>query len=456
MPQKSGIVKKEYNIISLLDCDANERVSTMIRRRLTLFVSAVIWLGALSSARADFAAYLAKPEPAYRWEKKDERALTGGKVYELHLVSQTWQGITWEHRLQLFVPSEMTAPSQCTLLNTGGSGGAEEAVLGLMAARMSGSPFAILYNIPKQPLWGKTEDALIVHTWLKFIETGDENWPLHFPMAKAVIKAMDALQAFSREAGITPIKDFIITGASKRGWTTWLVGASKDKRVKAIAPMVIDIINVAAQVKHQLDSYGKPSEQIDDYSGAGLLPLIESPQGKRLMELSDPYSYRDIITMPKLIILGTNDRYWTQDALNLYWDGLKGPKWVCYIPNSGHGLEDRGRLLNVLTAFVRAQGSGKPFPTPTWTYTPTTGGVKLTITTPETAKAARLFSVTAPTLDFRDQKWASVDIQGDGKQFTATYNTPATGFAAIYGELVYERDGKPFTITTQIRILGKK
>jgi PhoPQ-activated pathogenicity-related protein len=418
-------------------------------------VCAMLLAGLVGIARADFAAYLAKPEPVYRWEKRGEKDLTGGKVYDLHLVSQTWQGIVWEHRLQLFVPTEMTAPTQCTLLNTGGSGGVEESVLGLTAARMSGSPFAILYNIPNQPIYGKTEDALIVHTWMKFLETGDETWPLHFPMAKAVLKAMDALQAFSKQAGMKPLKEFIITGASKRGWTTWMVGASKDPRVKAIAPMVIDVLNVAAQVRHQLESYGKPSEQIEDYSAAGLLPLIESPKGKRLMELEDPYSYRSIITMPKLIILGTNDRYWTQDALNLYWDGLVGPKWVAYIPNSGHGLEDRGRLLNVLTAFVRAQGSAKPFPTMKWTYKDTSDGVTLTVRTPKQAKAARLFYVTAPTRDFRDHKWASTDMTGTGTEFTASYKTPASGFAAVYGELVFERDGKPFTLTTQIRILGK-
>jgi len=427
----------------------------MRRTGYTLGVFAVLSGCLTSPAWADYAQYLAKPEPSYRWEKRSERTLSGGKVYDLHLVSQVWQGHTWEHRIQLFVPTEMTAPSLCTMLNTGGSGGAEESLLGLMAARMSGSPFAVLYNIPNQPLYGKNEDALIVHTWMKYMETGDESWPLHFPMAKAVIKAMDAVQAFSKKAGITPIKDFVITGASKRGWTTWLVGASKDRRVKAIAPMVIDILNVAAQVKHQLASYGKPSEQIDDYSAAGLLPLIESPKGKRLMELEDPYSYRELITMPKLILLGTNDRYWTQDALNLYWDGLVGPKWVAYIPNSGHGLEDRGRVLNVLSAFIRAQGSGKPLPTPKWTYTPTSDGVKLTIRTPVQAKAARLFHVTAPTRDFRDQKWASKDMTGAGTEFTATYETPASGYAAIYGELQYERDGKSFTITTQIRILGK-
>lgn len=407
-------------------------------------------------ALADFDQYLAKPEPVYRWEKREERTLSGGKVYDLHLVSQEWQGIVWQHRLQLFVPDQVSNPRLCTLLNTGGSGGSEEAILGLMAARASGSPFAILYNIPNQPLFGgKTEDALIVHTWLKFIETGDESWPLHFPMAKAVIKAMDALQAFTKQAGLKPIEGFVITGASKRGWTTWLVGASKDKRVKAIAPMVIDVLNVRAQVEHQLKSYGKPSEQIEDYTSAGLLPLLQSEKATRLLELEDPYSYRDRITMPKLIILGTNDRYWTQDALNLYWDGLTGPKWVSYIPNSGHGLEDRGRLLNVLTSFVRSVAENKPFPRLTWKYEETASGVRLVVTSDTPAKEARLFHVTSPTRDFRDQKWTYSPMAGSDRQFSGEFPTPSQGYAAIYGELVFERNGKPFTLTTQIRILGK-
>ncbi len=427
----------------------------MLRFRGSFLFVGLVLVAALP-VRADFAAYLAKPEPAYKWEKRGERALSGGKVYELHLVSQEWQGITWKHRLQLFVPDNATAPSLCTLLNTGGDGGSEEAILGLMAARASGSPFAILYNIPNQPLFGgKTEDALIVHTWLKFLETGDESWPLHFPMAKAVIKAMDAIQEFTRSPGMTPIKDFIITGASKRGWTAWLVGASKDKRVRGIAPMVIDILNLRPQVEHQLKSYGKPSEQIEDYTAAGLDTLLNHPRADRIIQLEDPYSYREIITMPKLIILGTNDRYWTVDALNLYWDGLVGPKWVTYVPNSGHGLEDRGRVLNAINSFVRSIGSQKPFPKIEWKYTDTPTGVKLTVETSEPAVSARLYYVTAPTRDFRDQKWVSRPMEGTGKSFSASYDTPASGYAAIFGDLTFERDGRQFTLSTQIRVLGK-
>jgi PhoPQ-activated pathogenicity-related protein len=52
-------------------------------------------------------------------------------------------------------------------------------------------------------------------------------------------------------------------------------------------------------------------------------------------------------------MLGTNDEYWPLDALNLYWSELKGPKYVLYIPNNGHGLKDYGRIVGSLCALHR-------------------------------------------------------------------------------------------------------
>lgn len=432
----------------------------MIRRmgRPLLVILAAAASGAPASA--DLKAYFSKPEPAYKWEKRGEKQLDGVKMYDLHLVSQTWQGMNWEHRLWLFRPDNLEHPEFCSIYNTGGSGNARDAAMAARVSKASGCCYAVLYNIPNQPLYGgKTEDALVVYTWLKYIETGDESWPLHFPMAKAVLKSMDALQEFCKQEKLPALTSFMIHGGSKRGWTTWLCGASRDKRIKAIAPMVIDVLNVTAQSKHMMEYYGKPSEQVEDYTRAGIMQKLMTKEGQRLMELEDPYSYRDILTLPKLIILGTNDRYWTQDALNLYWDGLKGPKWVMYTPNSGHGLEDRDRVLNTISAFVRFVAGHKQWPKMQWGYSDAPGGgAELSLKSDMTIREARLFHVNAPTKDFRDSKWTYEPMvpNGSGSGFTGRMDAPAEGYSAIFGEAVYDIDGQSFTLSTQLRVLSPK
>ncbi len=39
-------------------------------------------------------------------------------------------------------------------------------------------------------------------------------------------------------------------------------------------------------------------------------------------------SYLQDLTLPKLMVVGTNDPLLSSDAMNLYWDGLEGPKYT--------------------------------------------------------------------------------------------------------------------------------
>ena len=76
----------------------------------------------------------------------------------------------------------------------------------------------------------------------------------------------------------------------------------------------------------------------------------------------DPFSYRERLTQPKLILLSTNDRYWPLDALKLYWSELPDPKHVLYVPNQGHGLRDIERVIGSVSAVHRYAAAGKPMP----------------------------------------------------------------------------------------------
>src|SRR3989442_1037109 len=87
-------------------------------RRLAALVIACLALA--PAARADLPGYVAKPDPAFAWQLKDKSNTPLGTVYDLTLVSQVWQGITWTHGLQVYVPPGVAPTATMFLWNQGG------------------------------------------------------------------------------------------------------------------------------------------------------------------------------------------------------------------------------------------------------------------------------------------------------------------------------------------------
>jgi PhoPQ-activated pathogenicity-related protein len=411
----------------------------------------------------ELADYVFKKDASFAWKLVDTKKSDTGTVYELDLVSQTWQKIVWDHKVQVFVPKGAKPQATMVLWNQGGRPSATSAVLGLQIAERVGAPVAFLYGVPKQPLFGgKTEDALIAETFVQYLATKDGSWPLLFPMVKSVVASMDALQAFAKKEWEFEVKSFVITGASKRGWTSWLTAASGDTRVKAIAPIVIDTLNMPVQMRNQVAAFGKPSEMIRDYTNAKLVPIPDTPEATKLWRMVDPFVYRDKLTLPKMIINGANDPYWPLDALNSYWDDLKGDKWILYVPNAGHDLREADangtkqllpmRAVNTLGAFARCIVFDKPMPGPQWVCDEKAGVCKLEVTSATKPTALRVWTAEADTRDFRKARWTE-----DAKaKFPAEVRAPATGYRAFFAETEYDLDGRKFTLSTQIRILEAK
>jgi PhoPQ-activated pathogenicity-related protein len=411
-------------------------------------------------ARADLAEYLKRPEPKFAWALRTKTETPLGTMYELHLVSQVWQDIPWEHELVVYQPKGVAPAATMLLWNTGGKPGAAGHGLALELATRVKAPVAFLYGIPNQPLFnGKKEDALIAETFVRYLETKDETWPLLFPMAKSLVKAMDALQAFAKQEWKSEVKDFVVSGASKRGWTSWMTAAGGDPRVKAIAPLVIDTLNMRAQMPHQVMSFGAPSEQIRDYTERGLVPVPDTPEAKKLWQWVDPWVYRDKLTLPKMIINGTNDPYWSLDATNLYWDDLKGDKWLLYVPNAGHGLQqdvdgkkDHSRVIGTLAAFTRHQITNKPMPKLSWKHGNADGKLSLAVTSEPAPKSARLWVADSKTRDFRPSKWAEAPAKLDGGSVSGAVDKPADGWRACFAECEFEIDGVQYFLSTQLRM----
>jgi len=430
---------------------------------LPLFVFIALSL-APSPASADLEEYVRKPESQFGWKVNEKIDQAGDRIYDLRFTSQTWQAIIWEHQLQVYQPAGAAASATMLLWVTGGSANPVYISLGLELARKIGAPVAFLYHIPNQPLLeGKLrEDDLIAETFVRYLKTRDENWPLLFPMVKSVVKAMDVLQAFGKQEWNKPVESFIVSGASKRGWTTWLT-AAVDQRIKAIAPMAIDTLNMRAQMPRQLEAFGAYSPRLMPYTSRGLVPIPETPEGQRLLSMVDPWAYREKLKLPKLIINGTNDFYWATDALNIYWNDLPGNKWALYVPNAGHDLRRRdgidsnplSYLINGLAAFVRHQISGTPMPSLTWKHDREKNKLRLTIQAMPAPSGARLWVAQAPTQDFRTAKWTEQDATVSKNNVTGEIIFPEEGYVAFFGELDYEIDGLKYRLSTQLQMAGR-
>lgn len=435
------------------------------RRTFVLLGLAGLGLALLAqSAPADLLEYVKKPDDAFAWKLKGKTETPAGTVYDLDLTSQVWQGITWEHQVQVYLPKDVKPTATVYLWNQGGTSSPQRVAFGMDLATKMKAPVVFVFGIPKQPLYDNLkEDALIAETFKRYLATKDASWPLLFPMAKSLVKAMDAIQAFAKQEWKHDVSHFVVAGASKRGWTTWLTAAS-DPRVKAFVPLVIDTLKMVDQMEYQLKSYGAYSEQIADYTRAKLVPIPDTPEAKKLWTMVDPWFYRDRAKQPKLLLNGTNDPYWTQDALNLYWDDLQGDKWVLYVPNAGHNLQqkdkanpagDLTRAINTQAAFGRHFIYDVPMPKVQWKHTGDGPKLQLKVDADTAPKAARLWMAKAPTRDFRQATWTESPLKVDGKNVAAEVETPAEGFVVFFAELEYEIDGLPYWLSTQLRIAGK-
>jgi len=197
---------------------------------------------------------------------------------------------------------------------------------------------------------------------------------------------------------------------------------------------------------------GKSSEQIDDYEG--LDKHIDTPRGLALRQIVDPWEYRDRLTQPKLVMLGTNDRYWPLEACSLYWDGLQGDKYLIYVPNNGHALPDRGRLIAGLNALNRSVMTGKPLPKLKWSFSEANDSQNLKIESDTHVSKLQLWSATAPTMDFRDSKWTTVREQPGGREFAIDLARVADSNVAYFAELIFN-DGRDdqFSLSTNIKVI---
>ncbi|NOQ36960.1 MAG: PhoPQ-activated pathogenicity-like protein PqaA type, partial [Methylococcaceae bacterium] len=376
-----------------------------------------------------------------------------GTISRLKLISQNWRGFTWQHHLILVTPKEIRHPETAFLMISGDGNGDKKLTMLRTLTEQAGAPAAVLMNVPNQPLYDdRREDALIAYTFNQYMESGDESWPLLFPMVKSATRAMDALQQYMQQQNNQQITQFVVSGASKRGWTTWLT-AAVDKRVNAIAPMVIDVLNMKQQLQWSEQVYGQQSVKIKDYTELNLHQKQDNPEMKKLRSWVDPYAYRHRFTMPKLLLLGTNDPYWTVDSLRHYWHDLPEPKLIYQTPNAGHNLKGGKQAIQTLAAFFEMIVEKTPLPKLSWQFQKESNQqVRLQLESNQTAKSINLWTALSKSRDFRKAQWTSEKLLTQGL-LNIKLDTPDSAYKAYLMEVELETpSGHPYKLSTEARV----
>ncbi len=411
--------------------------------------------------------YLNTADDSYAWEIKDSFELGNVKAYDLLLTSQTWRDHLWKHQLTVFVPQEI-AYDGGLLFITGGSlkdgmpnwkdkekNGSESTPMAQMAQKNK-AIVSILRQVPMQPLYDGdlVEDQLISFTLHNYKKDKDFTWPLLFPMVKSAVRGMDAVQEFSKQNLNKDIPRFTVAGASKRGWTTWLTGAS-DERVEAIGPMVIDVLNMPVSLDYHLTAWNAYSEQINDYIKLEIPQTVNTEDGNALTQMIDPYSYREKLTMPKIIFLGTNDEYWPVDAVKNYIKDIPGENYLHYTPNAGHNLDGGEKALKALSGFWGQTLAKKPYTDLNYELMTDNTSATLSVESDsQDLKTGYLWSADSEDRDFRDETWTSTKVNTKtGKAAVEKIPFPKKGFKAFYMDLEYtDPNGGTYTKSTRMYV----
>jgi len=226
-------------------------------------------------------------------------------------------------------------------------------------ANASGFEVALLFQIPVQPVDGLQEDALLANRVTRFLASGDPSDLTHAAMVGAVLSVVRHLD-----------QPTLLTGASKRGWTSWLAGFANDPLVRGIAPRVFDHFDFRRQLARQRELWGGISPMIGDYDREDLVNPVDDPAFEPVLDLLDPVRSWHGLAVPALALAGTNDPYWAPDAWELVADRRPNGIELLYCPNCGHGLADERFWMPSLGAFARRvlASESEPPLTDTWRW----------------------------------------------------------------------------------------
>ena len=415
--------------------------------------------------------YVHSIDGSYEYEVIKRVSGEGFTTYIVDLTSQTFltkkdiNRTKWKHWLIIVSPDQIEHTTGMLVIGGGDNDGSvpkEPDQLALEYAKATNSVVATLGMVPNQPLTfvgenkPRWEDAIIAYSWDKYLTTGEERWPLRMAMTKSAVAAMDTIQSVLLEEENKEIKKFVVTGASKRGWTTWTT-AGVDDRVEAIVPVVIDLLNLEPSFMHHWNVYGFWAPAIQDYVDMEITDWWASEEMRSLIRLVDPFSMKKRFEMPKLLVNATGDEFFLPTSSQFYFDELPGEKYLRYVPNANHNVSEGTDALETILAFYASILNGVDRPKFSWELKKD-GSIR--VLSESKVKEVIMWSATnQKARDFRKDtignSWKSKVLQrNEDGAYLGIPTKPKKGWKAYFIEMTYETPfGLNLKLTTPVRVI---
>lgn len=408
-----------------------------------------------------------------KYTRVSDEQVAGVDILHYRMNSQSWspaglvQPEEWQHDVDIYIPPRAKRGKAVIFVNNGTNNNIDNkppvAPSDMTPPQLTALAQATrtiilsLSDVPNQyQTWRddnktRAEDNSVAHSWSLFMQNPTERslLPLHIPMAASVSQAMSLAERELRE---WRIKEFIVTGLSKRGWSSWLA-AIADPRVEAIAPFVMDMLGTRQALKHMYRVYGHNwPVAFSPYYQEGIDTSIDMPNFSKLLKIQDPLEYQSSaykkrLAVKKYIINASGDDFYVPDNSRYYYDQLPGMKSLRVVPNSDHaGI--RRFAESSLIPFINRIQSGKPLPK---IHTSLKKGL-LDIKLSEYPKQLTLWrAYNANDRDFRlacgvNYESSTLPVKS---RITLTLVKPHKGWQAAYVEAIF-RDG--YVATTEVYI----
>lgn len=353
-----------------------------------------------------------------------------------NLTSQAWltpldvSRSVWWHHFVIVVPDNLNKGNNKALLfissrwNTEGSypeaTDNDVKVAGYLAVQ-SQIVVAVLCQVPNQDIIfykdplnrSRHEDGAMAFSWFNTMQHPEvPQYNLIFPMVKSAVRAMDAMEALLPKWTGRRINQFIVMGISKRGWTTWLT-AAVDRRVVAIVPIVMTILDIRSFFHRQWQSYGGWTYALRDYWEGHIMELVDTPEFAELSAVIDPFSYRQQLTMPKLAVSTVGDEFMMPDDQRFWAASLPREMDLLVLKNTEHTLNTAmEELLQGVGAFTHSIVAQIPRPAYSWKIDPSSG--EISVFTSVAPSLVTLVYAKSPKSDSstskRDFRWGALNV----------------------------------------------